>query len=111
MSSQRGHKTEMWPPCHQPPRLPCLSPEEILARERGVMRRTETWRVRLTPGELAAWKAGLAPGESLSSMVRTAVEALLERRCEAQAVEVERRAADPFGFEALLERARSNAVD
>lgn len=63
-------------------------------------------RVRLRADERAAREAGLEPGETLSELVRGAVEAELERR----RLEEQRRAeiaANPLArFDLLLERAR-----
>jgi hypothetical protein len=51
----------------------------------------------------AAWEAAAAEaGETVSDLVRAAVDRELERRREAQARAAERE--DPFGLEAILER-------
>lgn len=67
--------------------------------------------VRLPASELEAWKSAAAlAGESLSTFARAALVREVARRREAQAVEVERPASDPFGLDALLERASSRTV-
>jgi len=72
-------------------------------------KRLELVRARLTADERGRWTAALEPGETLSSLVRAAVDRELDRRQEAQAREVERQVADRFGFEEILRRARRGA--
>ena len=59
-------------------------------------RRSEARLVRLTPGGLEAWKAGLEPGETLSGMIRGAADRELERRRAEAELEAKRRAEDPL---------------
>ena len=70
--------------------------------------------VRVGSRRRAAWEAALEPGESLSSLIRGAVEAELEHRREEAELEAQRReaiAADPLArFDLLLERARRAAA-
>jgi hypothetical protein len=56
--------------------------------------------VRVGREQRSRWEAVLEPGESLSELVRLSVDRELERRRQEQ----ERRAADRFGLDGLLEQ-------
>jgi hypothetical protein len=65
--------------------------------------------VRVSAAQRSRWTAALEPEETLSSMVRTAVEVELRRRATERELEAERRTADPLGLarlDELLARAR-----
>ena len=109
LAQGRTHKRGVDIRLQQEGMTPCPAMATIRSPKRGGVRRSEARLVRLTPAELAAWKAGLGPGESLSTMVRGAVEAELCRREEARELEAERRAANPFGLDELLKRVQRGA--